>query len=209
MTYLEEYALKILSGEINACKKIKQVYRMLIDKLKHPEKYKPWVFDEERANHPIEFIETFCKQAQGKTGEPLNLALFQKAMLQAIFGFVDADGTRQYNELLVIIGRKNGKTTLLSALALYLTIADEEGSPETYFLATKLDQSKKGFDEAHKMQQQSPMLQKYFRKRQSDLYCKYNFGIIKALASNTNGLDGLNGHAIIIDKSLSPISEMV
>jgi len=135
MTFLELYATKILSGEIKSGNRIKQVYTMLLDKLKNPENYKPYFFDEKKANRAIDFIEKFCKQAQGKTGTPLLLDLFQKAMLQAIFGFVDSKGLRQYNEALVIIGRKNGKTTLLAAIALYLTVADGEGSPETYFIA--------------------------------------------------------------------------
>ena len=110
MTFLEEYALKVLSGEINACRKIKKAYKLLLDKLKHPEKYDPWVFDEARANHPIEFIETFCKQAQGQQGAPLNLMLFQKAKHQAVFGFVHKDTReRQYTEVLDIRGRKNGR----------------------------------------------------------------------------------------------------
>lgn len=200
MNYIIEYADKVLSGEIVACEKIKKVYKMLKDKIENPEKYKPYVFDSQKAKKPIDFIETFCKQAQGTKGSKLKLELFQKAALSAIFGFVDDNGLRQYNEVLEIIGRKNGKTTKLSAIALELGIADGEGSPEIYFIATKLDQAKKGFDEAHKMVQQSEMLKKYTRKRQSDIYIKYNFGTIKALASNSNSLDGLNGHGIIIDE---------
>ena len=73
MTYIEEYYNKIMSGEIIACKRIKQVYTMLVDKIKNPEKYDPWIFDEELANDPIIFIEEFCKQAQGELGAPLEL----------------------------------------------------------------------------------------------------------------------------------------
>lgn len=201
MTWLEEYATKVLNGEIVACHRIKQVYELLLDKLKHPEKYKPWVFDEERANRPIEFIERFCKQAQGKIGEPLKLMLFQKAKHQAVFGFIHSEtGLRQYQEVLDVRGRKNGKTTELAADAIYLDIADNEGSPEVYFIATKLDQAKKGFREAHKMVKQSPLLKKHIRKRAADLYSEFNFGMLKALASNSNSLDGLNGHGIIIDE---------
>lgn len=201
MTYLEEYALKVINGDIVACHRIKQVYKMLLDKIKHPEKYKPWIFDEEAGNRPIEFIETFCKQAQGKIGEPLKLQLFQKAKHQAVFGFIHEEhGYRQYTEVLDIRGRKNGKTTELAADALYLDIADGEGSPEIYFIATKLDQSKKGFSETHKMVKQSPDLARYIRKRQSDLYSEFNFGSIQALASNSNSLDGLNSHGVIIDE---------
>ena len=198
-TYLEEYAHKVLNGDIVACHRIKQVYRMLLDKLEKPQG--DWIFDEEKANRPIEFIERFCKQAQGRMGEPLKLMLFQKAKLQAVFGFVHKEtGMRQYTEVLDIRGRKNGKTTENAALSLYGLVADGEGSPEIYFIATALDQAKKGFNEAWNMMRQSPYLRKHIRKRQSDLFFDFNLGFIKALASNSNSLDGLNGHMIIIDE---------
>lgn len=201
MTYLEEYANDILSGKIVACHRIKQVYKVLLDKLEHPEKYKPWVFDEDLANKPIEFIERFCKQAQGKRGAPLKLALFQKAKFQALFGFVhEKTKLRQYTEVLDIRGRKNGKTTEAAATSLYGLIGDDEGAPEIYFIATALDQAKKGFNETWNMVRQSPDLRRHIRKRQSDLYFSFNMGFIKALASNSNSLDGLNGHFINIDE---------
>lgn len=201
MTYIEEYAQAVLDGQIVACHRIKQVYKLLLDKLEHPEKYRPWVFDESLANKPIEFIERFCKQAQGKRGAPIKLALFQKAKFQAVFGFVhEKTGLRQYTEVLDIRGRKNGKTTEASAASLYGLVGDGEGAPEIYFIATKLDQAKKGFDETWNMVRQSPELHKHIRKRQSDLYFAFNMGFIKALASNSNSLDGLNGHLINIDE---------
>lgn len=201
MTYLETYARKILTGEITAGRRIKQVYGLLLDKLIHPEKYEPWVFDEDLANKPIEFIETFCKQAQGKMGTPLKLELFQKAKYQAIFGFVHKETrVRQYNESLTIEGRKNGKSSECSAINLFLLVADGEGAPEIYNIATMLDQAKIGFEYSHKMVKQSPDLRKHIRKRMSDLYFEYNLGIIKPLASNSNSLDGLNAHGVTIDE---------
>ncbi|WP_270647467.1 terminase large subunit [Paeniclostridium hominis] len=198
-TYIEQYHQKMVSGEIVVCKRIRQVYDMLVNKLYNPEGN--WVFDLELANLPITFIETFCKQAQGALGSTLELELFQKAKYQAIFGFVDKDtGLRQYQEVLDIRGRKNGKTTELSATELFMLVGDGEGSPEVYNIATKLEQSKKGFNECYKMVQQSKELNKCLKKRKSDIYFPANFGTIQALASNSNGLDGLNGHAIVIDE---------
>lgn len=199
MTFLEEYGRAVLDGTIVAPLRIKQVYKMLLDKLENPKG--DWVFDLEKANRPIEFIETFCKQSQGKMGEPLKLMLFQKAKLQAVFGFVHKEtGYRQYTEVLDIRGRKNGKTTEQSAISLYGLVGDNEGSPEIYFIATALDQAKKGYIESWNMTRQSPFLKKHIKKRQSDLFFPYNLGFIKALASNSNSLDGLNGHLIIIDE---------
>ncbi len=197
MTYLEEYARGVVSGEITANKKIIKVYNKLLNDLYNISEYH---FDEDKATRPITFIETFCKQAQGKKGTPIKLDLFQKAFVQALYGFVDKDGYRKYNEALMIIARKNGKTTFWAALELYMLIADDEGSPEVYNIATKLDQAKKGFNEAWKMVRQSPELSRHIKKRQSDLYFSVNMGVIKALASNSNSLDGLNGHCIVIDE---------
>lgn len=201
VSYLEDYATNVVSGEIAACHRIKQVYAKLLDKLRNPAKYAPYIFDESLANKPIEFIETFCKQAQGQMGTPLHLGLFQKAKFQALFGFVHRETKlRQYNECLTIEGRKNGKTTEMSAINLFLLMGDKEGAPEIYTIATMLDQAKKCFDECHKMTKQSPMLSKYLKKRMADLYFAHNMGTIKALASNSNSLDGLNAHGVTIDE---------
>ncbi|WP_342541035.1 terminase TerL endonuclease subunit [Heyndrickxia sp. FSL K6-6286] len=196
---LYEYGNAVLKGDIVASHRIKQVYKMLLDLLETSNS--DWKFNEKRANKPIEFIETFCKQSQGKMGTPIELMLFQKAKFQAVFGFVHKDeGVRKYTEVLDIRGRKNGKTTELSATAIYGLVADGEGSPENYFIATALDQAKKGFNESWNMIKQSPYLRKHIKKRQSDLYFPYNMGFIKALASNSNSLDGLNGFFITIDE---------
>lgn len=199
MTYIEEYYKKINTGEINACQRIKQQYKKLVDDLYEPKAN--WVFDEELAKLPIEFIENFCKQAQGDLGASLRLELFQKAKLEAVFGFVDKDTKlRKYLEVLDIRGRKNGKTTELSATEIYMLVGDGEGSPEIYNIATKFEQAQKGFQECYKMIQQSPELSKHLKKRKSDIYFPANYGTIKALASNSNGLDGLNAHMVTIDE---------
>ena len=107
--YILEYWDKIQSGEILVCRRIKQQYEKLVDDLNNPKE--PYVFDIDLANKPIVFIETFCMQAQGKNmGKPLKLDLFQKAKIQAIYGFVHKKTRmRQYREVMTIIGRKNGK----------------------------------------------------------------------------------------------------
>lgn len=67
----------------------------------------PFYFDEKIANRPIEFTETFCKQSQGELGADLKLELFQKAYVQALFGFLDKEtGYRRFNETMFLVGRK-------------------------------------------------------------------------------------------------------
>ncbi len=197
MTEFEEYFTKIADGKIVSCEKMKQAAGMLLERFYSPDEYH---FDYEAAKKHTDFIEKFCKTPTGKLGEPLKLALFQKARLQAIFGFVDDNGLRQYNEALIIEGRKNGKTTETASVELDLLLNDQEGAPQIYNIATMLDQAKLGFTACHKMVQQSPLLSKHIKKRASDLYFKANFGFIKALASNSNSLDGLDVHGAVIDE---------
>lgn len=198
--YIRLYWERIQAGEIVACKRLKQQYAKLIDELDHPRD--PWVFDIERANRPIEFIETFCRHSKGKwLGQPVRLELFQKAMLQAIYGFVDKEnGLRRYREVFVLVGRKNGKSTLMSALGLYMMVGDGEGGAEVQCVATKRDQARIVFTEAVNMVSQSPALSKYIRKRKTDLYFPVTFSKFEPLASESHSLDGLNSHHVIMDE---------
>lgn len=197
MTEFEQYFGAVADGKIVACEKMKRMSENLIEQFLNPGEFH---FDASIAKHHTDFIEKFCKQPSGKTGEPLNLQLFQKARLQALFGFVDDNNLRQYNECLIIEGRKNGKTTETAAVELDLLCNDKEGAPQIYNVATMLEQAKLGFNACHKMVKQSPFLSKHIKKRVADLYFPYNMGFIKALASNSNSLDGLDAHAACIDE---------
>lgn len=201
---MENYILKywelIEKGEVVACKRLKQQYKKLVEEIRNPRD--PWVFDLEKANRPIEFIEKFCKQSKGRwIGQPLKLELFQKAMLQAIFGFVHKEsGLRRCREVFILLGRKNGKSTLMSALGLYMMVGDGEGGAEVYCVAVKRDQARIVFTEAVNMVSQSPAIRKHLRKRKTDLYFPATFSKFEPLASESNSLDGLNSHHVIIDE---------
>lgn len=197
MTEFEQYFTQVADGKLVACEKLRKVADLLLNEYKKPKKYH---FDYEIAKKHTDFIEAFCKQPSGNIGEPLQLQLFQKARLQALFGFVDDDNIRQFNECLIIEARKNGKTTETAAIELDMLVNDNEGSPQIYNIATMLDQAKLGFNAALKMVRQSEHLAKHIKKRAADLYFPYNFGFIKALASNSNSLDGLDTHCGVIDE---------
>ena len=197
MTEFELYFGGIVDGRITACEKMKRISDMLLNQYASPQEFH---FDYEIAKKHIDFIEKFCKQPTGRIGTSLELQLFQKARLQAIFGFVDDNDLRQYNECLIVEGRKNGKTTETAAIEIDMLVNDGEGSPQIYNIATQREQAMLGFNAAHKMIKQSPLLSKHVKKRASDLYFALNFGFIKALASNTNSLDGLDVHCATIDE---------
>ena len=197
MTEFELYFSQIYDGKINSSEKMKRQSERLLNQYACPGEFH---YDYDIAQKHIEFMERFCKLPTGRIGQPLKLELFQKARFQAIFGFVDDNNLRQYNEAMIIEGRKNGKTTEMAAVELDMLCNDGEGSPQIYNIATMLDQAKLGFNAAHKMAMQSPMLSNHIKKRAADLYFRYNMGYIKALASNSNSLDGLDVHCAVIDE---------
>ena len=190
----------ILSGEITACRKMRQVAAKVMRDMDNRDPLYPFHYREEYAAKHVGFIERFCRLPSGRLGHEFRLELFQRAILSVVFGFVDADGMRQYREVLLIMGRKNGKTALASAIELDLLINDDEGAPEVYNVATAHDQAAKGFNNAWRMVMTSPALGKHVRKRVGDLYCDLNMGSIRALSANTNHLDGLDISGAIVDE---------
>ena len=199
MNWVKEYYRRIKSGDIITSRRVKAVYSRLTAEMDDPNL--PYYFDEEAGERPITFIETFCKQSQGTIGAPLKLELFQKAFIQLLFGWLEKDtGYRRFRETLFLCGRKNGKSTLLSGIALYMLVADYEGAAEIYSVATKKDQAKKVLTEAVNMIKQSPELRAVLKKRRNDVYFPATSSIFEALASDSNTLDGLNSHAVIIDE---------
>ena len=200
MNYIREYWNKIQAGEIVVCKRLIQQYQKLVDELDNPRD--PWIFDLEKANRPIEFIERFCKHSKGKwIGKPVKLELFQKAKIQAVYGFVHKEtGFRRCREVFTLVGRKNGKSTEKAATGNYMMVGDGEGGAEVYSVATKKDQARIVFSEAVNMVAQSPALSKHVKKRKTDLYFPITFSKFEPLASDSNSLDGLNVHYGIMDE---------
>lgn len=197
--YILEYWQEMKEGRVTVSKRIYKQYEKLIEDMNYHPKY---VYDEAKAQRPIQFIESFCRHSKGElAGKPLKLALFQKAYISALFGFIDKDtGHRRYTESFFFVGRKNGKTTMLSAIALYMMIADGESGAEVYSVASKKDQANILFDQSHEMIMQSPDLNKNIRKRKADLYFPHNFSKMQSLGKNSNSLDGLNAHLVVIDE---------
>ena len=200
MNPLLEYAGMLERGELIASLKVIKMYRKLAREVQSG--IGEYVFDPARAVKPIQFIERFCRQSKGEwIGRPVELELFQKAYICALFGFVHrTTGERRFKETMFLVARKNGKSTMLSAIALYMLVADGEGGAECYSVATKKDQAKIVFNESVNMLRQSPALSRHVKKRQHDMYFPMTFGRYEALSSDSNSLDGLNSHAVIIDE---------
>ena len=195
-----EYYEQIQSGKVTVCDKIRKWYKYLSNKVINPTD--GYHYDAKRGNHIIEFVENYCRHSKGKMGGQLvKLELWEKAWLAATFGFVDDDGVRQYNLSVLIIGKKNGKSLLASAIGLYMLIGDGEPGPEVYAVATKRDQAKIIWQEAKRMVRKSETLLKRIKPLLNELSSEdYNCGVFKPLASDSDTLDGLNVHCCLMDE---------
>ena len=102
---ITEYYTKIVNGEILANDMIKKQYDILANAIEQPGRFH---YDNDIAMKHISFMQKFCKQSQGKMGAPIVFEPFQLAALSAIYGFVDDDNYRQFQECNWFMGRKNG-----------------------------------------------------------------------------------------------------
>lgn len=214
MTYIEEYYQFLLKNPEKACHKVLTTYKKLVQDIYNPKQVSffneiteeqethTFVFNEKRGNKPIEFIEKFCKHSKGKwAGKNIQLELWQKAFISALFGFVDKDTKiRKYKKGALYVGRKNGKSTIDSGLGDFMLTKDGEGGAEVYSVATKKDQAKVVWEEAKRMTKKSPALNKRIRCLVGGMYYDATDSFFKALASDSNSLDGLNAHFVICDE---------
>ncbi len=116
MNYLIEYHRQIEDGNILVGEELKKQIDLLIKDLKNPR----YVFDEAPGNLRIDFIETFCKHTKSPfNGQSFILELWEKAIIQVAYGFKLKDsGLRRFNEVILLIARKNGKTTFIAGIDL-------------------------------------------------------------------------------------------
>lgn len=194
-----EYWELIETGKETVCDKIRRTYKKIVYDL--TDKSSEFFYSHARANHVIEFIENFCRHSKGKMGgQKVVLELWEKALLATVFGFIDINGNRKYREAMLIVGRKNGKSLISSAVGLYLMVGDNEAGPEVVSVATKRDQAKIIWLESRRMVKKSPVLLKRIKPLVAELNSDFNDGVFKPLASDSDTLDGLNIHGALMDE---------
>lgn len=188
INYIYEYYQKINDGTLVVGKWIKLIYEIIINDLKS----KKYTYDAKKAKRAILFIENYCRHHEGELAPGLiKLELWQKALVSCIFGLVDDDGNRHYREILVIIGRKNGKSLLASAISAYMLYLDDYGA-RVYFVAPKLQQANVCFNALYQMIKKDKELNTLAKKRRSDIYVDSTNSSAMPLAFNAKKSDGLN-----------------
>jgi phage terminase large subunit-like protein len=116
-------------------------------------------FDEDRASRIVDFIQTFCRHVEGeRAGDLFQLEPWQSSHLREAFGWLRADGSRRYRTIYLEVPRKNGKTTLISGVGLYMLTADGEQGAQVYSAAADRAQAGLTFGAALRMTNADPEL---------------------------------------------------
>lgn len=220
-SYIFEYNEKIHSGEVVAGKWIRLVYERIIDGLKKKE----FVFDSEKANAAIEWIEEHTFHTEGRLAPgSLRLELWQKAFLSCLYGIIDQNGNRQFREVVLIVARKNGKSLFASAIGKYEWQVNGGYGSKVFVVAPKLEQADIVYNNIWLQTTLDPEWQNLRDKiqqtkdthnmltmdtaalakhRQSDLYLASINGQVKKIAFSAKKSDGFNPQLCICDEIAS------
>ena len=198
--YIYQYYQAITDGSVTVGKWIKAWYQIIVEGLEN----KAFYFDQKKANRAIRFIETFCHHHKGRFApNNIQLELWQKAFFSVVFGIVNEKGNRQFTEVVLLVGRKNGKTLIGSATAEYICALPSELGQEVYFIAPKLDQANLAYDGFRQMIEMEPEIESIQRKRRTDTYFQGSNTVAKPIAFNAKKSDGFNPSFVLCDEIAS------
>ena len=220
VNWITEYHNAINDGRIIAGKYIRLLYEYLVAGLDA----KWFFYDEEKATKAVEWIEAHCYHTEGPLApRPIELELWQKAMLSAIFGVVDGDGLRQFKEVLLVVARKNGKSKLGASIADYIWRVEGGYGSRVFCIAPKLDQADIIYNDIWQMVTLDPeykAMKEYLserdahnkkvlddsmlpKHRQTDLAVAGMNSTVKKIAFNAKKSDGFNPSLAICDEIAS------
>lgn len=197
---MRRYLKAIRDGKIIVSQDVLTFYERL--EAQQADKTYKYRFDLKLGNHAIEFIETFCRHYEGElAGQLIKLDLWQKAFIQTLFGWVDRKTKlRRFREFLLLVARKNGKSMLSACIMVYMLVADGEPGAQCVSIATKYDQAAIVYKTARKIIEQDPDLSALVRPIIGGMEFGLTNSTMKALASKSKTLDGLNLHYCSCDE---------
>ena len=199
MNYLIDYYNEIKKGNIIVGEELKTQLDQLIKDLNNT----LYIFDEQPGNLRIDFIETFCKHTKSPfNGLPFILEPWEKALIQTAYGFKMADsGLRRFNEVILLIARKNGKTTFVAGIDLAEFFLSR-GGVDIVCASNTTEQANILFEEINNMREQSPALSKETRSKKNiyHIYSPKTKNKIKKLSAQSRNKDGYNIEVGCIDE---------
>lgn len=194
-----EYGRAVLSGEIPVCRWTRMGVERHYRDLEHGHERGLW-FSNDHAQHALESF-LFLRHSKGEwAGQMFVPTLWQQFWVALAFGWMREDGTRRFREVWEEVPRKNGKSTKLAGVGLYLFFFDGEGGSEVYTAATKMEQAKITHDEAVRMVAASPHLRRHIAERRSELFVRGKADKFVPLGRDSTTMDGLNPHGGILDE---------
>lgn len=194
----EQYISGVMDGSIITGGWIKKAIQRHVSDLERTDIY----FDPKAGQYVIDFCESFCIPSAQK--DPIKLMPWQKAFLHILYGWKRKDGTRRFRRTYLEIAKKNGKTGLSAALALYHLIADGELTARVFVAATALKQARECFLEAVAMRDKSSDLQqvvsKYGQSPVLSLYVQSTNSRLSPMTRGSDSQDGAVVSAAILDE---------
>lgn len=200
VNYVRRYMRAIREGKVTVSEPVRQVYERL--DAEAADKACPYRFSAKLGDHAIRFIETFCRHYEGEhAGQLVKLELWEKAFIQTLFGWVDKKTRlRRFREFFLLVARKNGKSFLSACIMVYMLVADGEAGAQCVSIATKYDQAAIVYKTARKIIEQDPDLSALVVPIIGGMEFKLTNSTMKALASKSKTLDGLNLHYCSCDE---------
>jgi phage terminase len=191
-----EYAKKVQSGEIVACRKIKQAVARYFDDLANP----AYFFDESAVNKFLAFSR-LCPHVKGHLrGQPIELSDWQTFLFANLLGFKRTNtGLRKYRSAYIQVARKNAKSTVAAVLANWFLLM-ESGQQDIYTAAVSRDQARIVFDDARQMCLLSPPLRKRLNIQQHKLINPKSNSLMRPLAAKSSTIEGTNPSLAIVDE---------
>ena len=200
VNYVRQYVRAIRAGTVTVSEPVRQVYERLDGEA--ADKSCPYRFSAKLGDHAIRFIETFCRHYEGEhAGQLVKLELWEKAFIQTLFGWVDKKTRlRRFREFFLLVARKNGKSFLSACIMVYMLVADGEAGAQCVSIATKYDQAAIVYKTARKIIEQDADLSALVVPIIGGMEFKLTNSTMKALASKSKTLDGLNLHYCSCDE---------
>lgn len=179
-------------------------YRMKKLKKYRPTKFKARSshYDQELADRAVTFIENLPHTKGIWAGKKFELMAWQERIVRDVFGIVKPNGYRQFTTAYIEIPKKNGKSELAAAVALYLLCADNEQRAEVYGCAADRSQASIVFDVAVDMVEMTPALQRRIKISKSTKRLTYlpTNSFYQVLSAEAFTKHGLNVHGVVFDE---------